>query len=196
MPGVPLPLHIFEKRYIELVTKCLRSETEFGVLYYNGQQIQRVGCTAAITQVLKSTDEGKLDIMTAGMRRFVVRQFIEEKAYPEADVDFFDDEEGAADEEISALARKGIAGLKRLAAYVDSRQDLGFLDQLDVKPLSFILASSSGFTMAERQSFLEMTSIRQRLLASTRSLKRLLSRAQTAKAVARIIAGNGHSKAL
>jgi len=196
MPGVPLPLHIFEKRYFDLITECLHSETEFGVVYYDGREIQRVGCTARITQVLGSTEDGKLDVMTAGMRRFAVREIIEEKAYLEAEVDFFDDEDTATGEEMHALARKCVARLKRLAAYVDSKQVLDFLDRLEIKPLSFILASSSGFTMTERQSFLEMTSIRERLLASTRSLKQLLSRAQTAKAVARIIGGNGHLKAL
>ena len=32
MPGTPLPLHIFEERYKQMVDECLESETEFGMV--------------------------------------------------------------------------------------------------------------------------------------------------------------------
>jgi Lon protease-like protein len=194
LPGLPLPLHIFEKRYRELITECLRKDSEFGIVYYNGEDIQRAGCTAKITQVMKSTEEGKLDIMTVGVRRFTIHEIYEEKAYLEADVDFFDDEETGSEEKINELAEKGIQRLTRLARFTGSEQNLDFLKNLDVKPLSFILAGSSGFSMKERQRFLEMRSLRERLEKSSRSLSHLLRRAKIGKAVESIIGGNGHLK--
>ena len=33
MPGAPLPLHIFEERYKQMVNECLEHEDEFGMVF-------------------------------------------------------------------------------------------------------------------------------------------------------------------
>ena len=54
LPEEPLPLHIFEDRYREMIGECLRAKTsgfgrqDFGVVLAKGQEISNVGCTAQI----------------------------------------------------------------------------------------------------------------------------------------------------
>src|SRR5262245_51929210 len=71
-PGQPLPLHIFEDRYKEMIGECLDSKSEFGVVRLKDNAIPNVGCTATITNVVKRYDDGRLDIETTGLRRFEV----------------------------------------------------------------------------------------------------------------------------
>ena len=62
LPQMPLPLHIFEERYKLLIGECLDNNKEFGIVYFNGTDIQAIGCTASIQKVLKRYGDGRLDI--------------------------------------------------------------------------------------------------------------------------------------
>lgn len=88
-PGMPLPLHIFEDRYKEMVADCIRENRPFGVVLIaegtaEGGPMARpyaVGCTAEIAQV-QPLDGGNMLIMTVGRERFrIVRLGHNEKPY-------------------------------------------------------------------------------------------------------------------
>jgi Lon protease-like protein len=75
-PGGPLPLRIFETRYIDLVRHCLRDDTGFGVvLIRQGPEAggpastYEVGTYARIVDFSRQPD-GLLGIRAAGQRRF------------------------------------------------------------------------------------------------------------------------------
>jgi hypothetical protein len=75
-PGGPLPLRIFETRYIDLVRRCLRDDTGFGVvLIREGPEAggpastYEVGTYARIVDFSAQPD-GLLGIRAAGERRF------------------------------------------------------------------------------------------------------------------------------
>lgn len=91
-PGVPLPLHIFEPRYKEMVGLCLERGMEFGIVLAQGEQLASVGCTAEILQVVQKYPDGRMDIVTMGRRVFRVEELIDEKAYYEARVTFVNDD--------------------------------------------------------------------------------------------------------
>lgn len=57
LPSAPLPLHIFEPRYKEMVAECLEAGKPFGVLRAKEEGIAQIGCTAEITNVIKKYDE-------------------------------------------------------------------------------------------------------------------------------------------
>ncbi|MGH9814575.1 MAG: LON peptidase substrate-binding domain-containing protein [Candidatus Acidiferrales bacterium] len=48
LPGAPLPLHIFEPRYKEMIGRCMERRVEFGVVLQRASQIVTTGCTAEI----------------------------------------------------------------------------------------------------------------------------------------------------
>lgn len=75
-PGGPLPLRIFEARYIDLVRRCLRDESGFGVvLIRDGVEAGGVATTFDVGTYARIVDfsqqpDGLLGIQAAGERRF------------------------------------------------------------------------------------------------------------------------------
>jgi Lon protease-like protein len=92
-PRTPLPLHIFEERYKEMVGEALENKSEFGVVLAGEKGIVSTGCTASVEKVMKSYPDGRMDILTLGRRRFEIILLNEEKSYLRGAVEFFDDEE-------------------------------------------------------------------------------------------------------
>ena len=79
LPGNMLSLKIFEPRYLDMIAKCLRSETVFGVvLIYKGEEIQAnsdiysMGTTATIHDWQNRAD-GLLGITVLGQDRFEIK---------------------------------------------------------------------------------------------------------------------------
>jgi len=76
-PGGPLPLRIFEPRYIDMVRGCMREETPFGVVLIvsgaeAGGQVEStapVGTSARIADFY-TLPEGLLGIFCLGVRKF------------------------------------------------------------------------------------------------------------------------------
>lgn len=77
-PGGPLPLRIFEQRYLDMISSCLRNEEPFGVLLIReGSEVGPaetfdVGTLAQITDWYQGSD-GLLGITAAGGDRFYRR---------------------------------------------------------------------------------------------------------------------------
>jgi ATP-dependent Lon protease len=189
---MPLPLHIFEERYKTMIGMCIEEESEFGVVYYDGSRLSRKGCTAKISEILKRYEDGRMDILTLGQRRFTMQNQYDEKPYMEADVTYFTDQEETLDDSFADLAEKGIAKLNELAQLAERQLDARALAKVDLSVLSFIIAANDAFTMAEKQRFLEMTSTRQRLRRGIASLDHLVERARVSAAINKLIGGNGH----
>lgn len=81
LPGTPLPLHIFEPRYRQLVNDLITDTVSgncFGVVAtrpgWTGdvravEQVRTVGCAALLREV-KSLPDGRFDIVARGTKRF------------------------------------------------------------------------------------------------------------------------------
>jgi len=147
-PGAALPLHIFEERYREMVGECLAEDKSFGVVRANGEEMSIVGCTARIARVVRRYDDGRMDILCEGVRRFEIEALDESRAFLQADVEFFDDDGAWSTrddrEDCAALhfATLHMAGIEAPAAHLDLNapvafqladalpSDLGFKQQL------------------------------------------------------------------
>lgn len=74
-PGGPLPLRIFEARYVDMISRCLKSDSAFGVLLIReGQETgpastYEVGTLAKITDWYQGSD-GLLGVTAVGGQRF------------------------------------------------------------------------------------------------------------------------------
>ena len=82
-PGQPLPLHIFEERYKVMIRECLaaKEQREFGVVLAKPNGIAQVGCTAEVVELVRSYADGRMDIVSAGRRRFEVLFVDQSKSY-------------------------------------------------------------------------------------------------------------------
>jgi Lon protease-like protein len=93
-PGVPLPLHIFEPRYREMVSDAAASHEIIGMALLRGDwqndyegnpEIFEVGCAGKIVSVEKLPD-GRLNILLHGLREYTVRSQVLDKSYRQAEV--------------------------------------------------------------------------------------------------------------
>ena len=98
LPGVVLPLHVFEPRYQQLVRDCLEAEEhEFGVVLIDrgsevggGDTRADVGVVATMLQVA-ALDTGRFAVVTIGTRRIRVTEWLPDQPYPRADVEDWPD---------------------------------------------------------------------------------------------------------
>lgn len=192
MPQIPLPLHIFEERYKLMIGECLAQDREFGVVYFDGSKVRKVGCTAKITSVLKRYDDGRMDIVTRGKKRFVLKKISNEKPYLQGHVTYFDDEGEEYTEETDRAAREGIRLLRRVYGLMRKELTVDEVPERDLQTLSFVIAGNQGFTLDEKQKLLEMTSTSERLSACVECLKEVLQRMKIGEEVKKIISGNGN----
>jgi len=191
LPQMPLPLHIFEERYKLMIGECIEGNTAFGIVFFNGSDIQTIGCTATILKVLKRYSDGRLDILTQGGNRFVIKDMYDRKPYLEGRVTFFDDAPEENTDACKNLARSGMALLKQFATIAEMQDGYGFTETLDSKSISFVIAGCEGFSKEEKQRFLEMTATYNRLKKSVASLEKIIERTKITSEIRKIIGGNG-----
>jgi len=194
LPQMPLPLHIFEERYKSMIGECIDRNKVFGIVYFNGTDIQAIGCTASIQKILKRYDDGRLDILTKGENRFQISEMYDEKPYLEAKVAFFDDQLEDNEAACQELAENGMNLIEQFVEMGGVQVDYGFAEKMNVKSISFIIAGCEGFSYPEKQKFIEMSSTYERLKKAVGSLAKILDRTRLTAEIQRIIGGNGHMK--
>ena len=99
LPGTPLPLHIFEPRYKEMIGECIANDAPFGVIRALEEGIAEVGCTAEIITVTKEYPDGRMDLIAEGRKRFEVLELNQERSFLRAEVLLVPDEPDSVVEE-------------------------------------------------------------------------------------------------
>jgi ATP-dependent Lon protease len=92
LPGMTLPLHIFEPRYKRMIKTVIDEEIPFGVVLARENGIATVGCTAILRNVARTYPDGRLDIVTTGESAYRVRAVHKDKEYLEATVEMMMDD--------------------------------------------------------------------------------------------------------
>lgn len=197
-PGMPLPLHIFEERYKLMIGECIESDSAFGVVYYTGENFYRIGCTAVIKQVLKKFEDGRMNILSEGRERFAIHHITNEKPFLIGEVEIFDDKKKENKTELKDLSAAAIPLYKELIKNLTQKESIELIESLDPKELSFLITASAGFSLNEKQAFLEMTSTAERLKKAASALLRMSERQKATKEIESMISGNGylHNKIL
>ncbi len=111
VPGEPLPLHIFEPRYQELLDRCVDQDEPFVLVLQDADGLRDIGCTAEITDVLDRFPDGRANILTMGREIVRLVQVHDAHAYRSAIVEGVADEPGEAPEALQAEALAAYAGL-------------------------------------------------------------------------------------
>jgi Lon protease-like protein len=186
LPGTPLPLHIFEPRYKEMIGECRANSTQFGVVRAVEQGIAEVGCTAEIVSITKEYEDGRLDLVAEGRNRFEVMELNQERAFLRAEVLFVPDEPGAAAPEDKIRAVETHRQILDLAGAV---QDISTANP---ETLSFHLAGSLPLDLDFKQKLLAMRSEAERMSAVASYLGKLLPNLRRAATAREKAGGNGH----
>jgi Lon protease-like protein len=187
LPGAPLPLHIFEPRYREMVKKCLDEKSEFGMLLALPSGVARVGCTAEIVEVAKRYPDGRMDILTVGRAPFRVVELFEENPLLEGQVDYLEDRETATNPKVQ----------RELVELYEACHTLVFEDypkNLQGEPpegLSYLIASTLPLDLLWKQQILELRSEVDRRERLVCYLREWAPHLQNSKAMRQRAGGNG-----
>lgn len=169
-PGVPLPLHIFEPRYKEMIAECLEQKKPFGIVRASEEGVAGIGCTAEIVSVTKKYDDGRMDILTRGAERFEVLEVNEERSFLQAEISLVHDEHEPS-KPTSQLVEQAVrlhAEIVKLAG-----AELAGADEKAAN-LSFLLAGSLPLDLDFKQNLLATLSETKRLEALVGYLQAIL----------------------
>ncbi|MGC2473648.1 MAG: LON peptidase substrate-binding domain-containing protein [Candidatus Sulfotelmatobacter sp.] len=186
LPGTPLPLHIFEPRYKEMIGECRANSAPFGIVRALEEGIAEIGCTAEIVTVTKEYPDGRMDLVCEGRKRFEVLEVNRDRPFLQAEVLLVPDEPAVAAQEERAKAIQLHLEILSLAGAV---QDLSAADQ---SQLSFHLAGSLPLDLDFKQQLLSMRSEGQRLQAVSAYLEAILPKLRRASRAREKAGGNGH----
>jgi Lon protease-like protein len=178
-PGATLPLHIFEQRYRQMISRCMQLKNPFGVvLIREGQEVggtaepYPVGTTAVIQNALRFPD-GQMLISAQGEQRFRIVQIIQSDPYLVASVEFMEEE---ITPEVPALAKhvRELYDKHRHAVEhaTGITQPLEYLPQ-DPATLSYRLSDQFRIINYSKQQLLE-ADLEQRLTAIVEAFDREL----------------------
>jgi uncharacterized protein len=117
-PGMPLPLRVFEPRYLALLSDILGDEpSEFGVVLIErgsevggGEQRFPVGTIAQVTDLDASEDF--VVLVAEGTHRFEVTAWLDDDPYPKAEIRILDDFDW--EESLGPLREKADAAVRSL----------------------------------------------------------------------------------
>lgn len=185
-PGTPLPLHIFEPRYKEMIAECLAQNSTFGVVRALEEGLAEVGCTAEIVTVVKEYPDGQLDLVAEGRNRFEIVGVNQERSFLQAEVLMIVDEPGSPAQEETARA---VQLHSELLAIAGAKQDLSAADP---SLLSFYMAGSLPLDLDFKQKLLSLRSEGERLALLITYLKTIIPNLHRAANAREKAGGNGH----
>jgi len=172
-PGVPLPLHIFEQRYRQMLLDIKLEKNLFGLAYFDSTASDNdvppaghIGCVAEVTEAQTLAD-GRSNILTIGVIRFRIESYVERgDPYFVTEVSYFEDHEEP--EELLAASAKEVAEMfTRIAQAVrtinDERAALPDISNTEPQRLSFLVAAAMEIDAEVKQELLELRSTSERL---------------------------------
>jgi uncharacterized protein len=187
-PGSPLPLHIFEPRYREMISECLERNKPFAVVRAKEAGIAEIGCTAEIISVAKKYDDGRMDIITQGRERFEVVLVNQERSFLQAEVIYLPDETGKATSEEKSQAMMLHEEIIKLAGARPAGSS-----EIPEQQLSYHLAGSLPLDLDFKQTLLETRSEGERVRAVIGFFEATLPNLRRAVHVRQKAGGNGHA---
>jgi Lon protease-like protein len=173
LPGMVLPLHVFEERYRRLVDDVLAAEEpEFGVtLIERGSEVgggdirSMTACVARVVEAAR-TEDGRWAIVSVGVRRARVTEWLPDDPYPRARMEDWPDlGDGPADaagrlDVLQARVRRLLALASELGAG-SAPDDLEFSD--DAQLCSFQLGVMAPLGPLDRLRVLEAAGVGERV---------------------------------
>lgn len=186
VPGLVLPLHIFELRYRELVEELLAqpetSGREFGIIAVRdgrsvevdgAQALYDVGVVASLREV-EPLDDGRYNIMTSGTQRFRLQQLDDSHPLLRAEVELLEDLAGPEDVLLATRVRREfdryrtLLGARLLITPAGPGEDL----PVDPGALAYLVTAAMVLPTDERQQLLAAPSVLERLVLARRILAR------------------------
>lgn len=174
-PGRQLPLHLFEDRYLQMLSDLLEGDRRFGVIAIRDgndvdplPEVHRVGCLAEVQQVTRLPD-GRADIVARGIQRFRLDHRHPPDPYQRASISLLEDADDGADPRRVAALREA---LRPYLTQLGAPEELA--SQLPDSPdhLAWLAAAAAQVEISEQQALLELDSTRERVDETLALLRR------------------------
>jgi Lon protease-like protein len=172
-----------------MVRDCLDNKSEFGMLLALDNGLAGTGCTAEILEVVKTYQDGRMDILTVGRAPFRVVQLFTENPLLEGTVDYLEDRFAPAAPKTRTELTELYEACHTLI-FGDYPRDAAS-DSNESDRLSYLVASKLPMDLLWKQRILELRSEperQERLLAYLRDWVPHLQKVESAQ---RRAAGNG-----
>jgi ATP-dependent Lon protease len=188
LPGMQMPLHIFEPRYKLMIGRCLGEHMEFGIILATGKALATLGCTAEILEKTKDYPDGRMDILTEGRAIFRLNELIDEQEYYEGAVEYLADEPSVNNARTDAQLTETF---DRCHLLLFGRP---WKDSVPAEPatLSYRLAGLLPMELEKRQALLEIRSESERRGLVLRWIADFLPRLLELERARKLASGNGH----
>ena len=188
LPGAELPLHIFEARYRQMVKTCIQDHSEFGMLLSLPNGLAHVGCTAEILDVVKSYDDGRMDILTVGRAPFRVLDLFQGQPLLAGRVDYLEDREAPCSPPVQ----------RELVELYEACHTLVFddypknLENAPADELSYLVAGTLPMDLMWKQHILELRTEPDRQERLVAYLREWAPHLQKSEVLRQRAGGNGH----
>jgi Lon protease-like protein len=179
VPGLVLPLHIFEPRYRLMVQELLEipdeEEREFGVVAIrDGHDVSTLGIDAlhpigisAVMREVTPSEGGRYDIVTTGARRFTVKALDTSSPLLSADVEWLPEPVPAESAELSLLTESTLSEFAayRAALSGELNSNVSIFEELPKDPVvvGYLLTAAILLPTDERQALLGAETAESRL---------------------------------
>lgn len=158
LPGMQLPLHIFEPRYRSLIGDSLARDRLIGMIQPSGDgkrpDLFAIGCLGRIEDV-EALEDGRYNIVLQGLQRFTVANELDVKTpFRQAEAELWEEDE--LGEALSIAERAALEMESR--RFADSQGyavDWNSVSQLDDFSLVNAIAQIAPFDTAAKQALLE-----------------------------------------
>lgn len=191
-PGEDLNLHIFEDRYIQMITDCFAEGKPFGIPAVLKNNLSEMGTLMQITEVVAVHSNGSMDIRTRGESVFRILEVIKtlpDKLYCGAIVHYPDNLDHSNKEKM----RRIIHALRKLHRLLKVDKDF---KKPDEELVSYDVAHHMGLTIEEEYELLNLMQESQRQEYLKRHLNKVLPVVTGIEKLKAKIRLNGHFKEL
>ena len=174
-PNTLLPLHIFESRYRQMVTRALEGDSQIGMVllkpgwendYYGHPAIVSIGCMGKIKKHSK-LPEGKYNILLCGLHRFRILKEVQGGVYRRARVELLQEVNDCdLSSKTSPIENHVIEHLKQYLKHIPEgekiEQNLNLETCATLASLIDRIAYSFDPSIEEKQAFLEEQDVAKR----------------------------------
>lgn len=188
------PLHIFEERYKLLVSKCIKEDSEFGIIAIDKEsgKLQDIGTKVKVYNVLKLYDNHEFDIVVQGTGRFKLlehSELVENEVAEGVVEDYIDTNPFGDQQKISRMFTDFEHFKEKLSIPLDAK----FYNALETaRCKSFKIAEKVGFELEQQLTLIAIRDENVRLQLLTDYMAEFLVRYELSKAVEKIVIGDGY----
>ena len=162
-PKTTLPLNIFEKRYIKMVSDCMKEHRFFGMIqpkFKNSlkTEIYKIGCLGKIVS-FNETNDNRFLIVLSGISRFKIKEEIQtNKLYREFCVDYTDFENDLLPEKNATEESERKFLTKKIKKFFERKNyliEFNELKKLDFNQMLNTICMIAPFSIEEKQKLIE-----------------------------------------